>query len=485
MDDEAVSGPPIESRRRVVIVGGGITGLAAAHRIRELAPALDLVVLDANDTPGGVLRTVHRDGFLIEASADSFITAVPWGPTLCRRLGMADQLVETDRRHRRAFVVYKGRLEPIPDGLMVMAPSRMLPMLTTPVLSVRGKLRMAWELFVPPGTAADESMASFVIRRLGREAYDRLIQPLVGGIYTADPERLSLKATMPRFLDMERTHGSLIRATMLRKSLQPQPPNGADGKAGSGARYSLFVGLEGGMTSLVEALVKRLPPDAIRRRTRVQRLERSPGGRWIVACAEGPSLDADAVILATPVQVAGRLLEGVEPELAGRLAAIRSTSSVVVSLGYRRDQVAHPLDGFGFVVPFVERRAILSGSFSSVKFPGRSPAGTVLFRVFMGGAARPDVLDLPDDELHDLAARELADLLGITGEPCVRHLDRWPQVMPQYEVGHVERVAEIEAMAARVQGLELAGNAYHGVGVPYCIHGGEQAAERVVAALGD
>jgi oxygen-dependent protoporphyrinogen oxidase len=344
---------------------------------------------------------------------------------------------------------------------------------------------MAWELFVPPGTEPDESMASFVIRRLGREAYDRLIQPLVGGIYTADPERLSLKATMPRFLEMERTHGSLIRATMLGRSTRGKSANGPDGKAGSGARYSLFVGLQGGMSSLVEALASRLPPDSLRSRTRVRHLERLPHDRWLVRCEGGPSeqLDADAVILATPVQAAARLIEGVEPELAGRLGSIRSTSSAVVSLGYRRDQVTHPLDGFGFVVPTIERRAILSGSFSSVKFPGRGPAGTALFRVFMGGAGRPEILDLPDEELFALASRELADLLGIRGEPCVRHLDRWPQVMPQYEVGHVERVAEIEAMAARVHGLELAGNAYHGVGVPYCIHSGEQAAERAVAAL--
>ncbi len=469
--------PGGERRPGVVVVGGGITGLAAAHRLTEIAPRIRVAVLDAQPQPGGVLQTVRKDGFLIESSADSFITAVPWGLTLCRRLGLQDEIIETDRTHRRAFVVYRGRLAPIPDGLMVMAPSRVWPMLSTPILSLRSKLRMAWEPFVPPGTEADESMASFVVRRLGREAYDRLIQPLVGGIYTADPERLSLKATMPRFLEMERKHGSLLRATLFGAK-----PKG-DGSGGSGARYSLFVGLREGMSSLVETLVKRLPAGTLRSGTHVERLEHMADGRWIVNC--GPErIDADAVIVATPVRSAARLLTTAVPDLAARLDRISSTSCAIVSLGYRRDQIAHPLDGFGFVVPVVEQRAILSGSFSSVKFAGRSPEDGALIRVFVGGAARPELVERPADELVNLASRELASLLGIRGEPEVSHISRWPQVMPQYEVGHVERVAEIESLVAQTPGLEVAGNAFHGVGVPYCIHSGEQAAERVAAALG-
>jgi protoporphyrinogen/coproporphyrinogen III oxidase len=318
------------------------------------------------------------------------------------------------------------------------------------------------------------------LRRFGRQAYERLIQPLVGGMYTGDPERLSVKATIPRFLEMEQSHGSLIRAALREQSTQ-----GKQKKAGSGARYSLFVGLRQGMSSLIEALVRKLPEGSVRCGFSVERLERGHNGRWLVhgAGADTSPIEAEAVILATPARSAGRLLEGIDPELASQLDRICSTSCAIVSLAYRRDQIAHALDGFGFVVPNVEERRILSGSFSSVKFPGRSPEGTVLLRAFLGGAFHPEVPNLDDDALCGLAGEELARLLGIKGDPIVRHISRWPAVMPQYEIGHVELVESIEARVANHPGLALAGNAYHGVGVPQCIQSGERAAERVAAVL--
>jgi len=479
--DDATTGPPAGGRRPgVVVIGGGVTGLAAAHRLGEVAPGVRVTVLEAGQRPGGVLKTDRRDGFLIEASSDSFITTFPWGVDLCRRLGIDDQLIPTAERGRRAFVVFNGRLEPIPDGLLVMAPTRIGPMLRTPILSPWGKLRMGCELFVPRGSGNDESLASFASRRFGREAFERLIQPLVSGMYTGDPTLLSVRATLPRFLDMEQAHGSLIRAMRTGKSL-----HGSGKSVGSGARYGMFVGLRDGMSSLVDALVARLPAGALRCEARVQRIARRDDGRWavMVGGSEPSDIEADAVVVATSTADASRLLGPVDPTLAGLLGRINTTGSVVVSLGYRREQVAHALDGFGFVVPLREKRLILSGSFSSVKFPGSSPEGTVLIRVFVGGASRPELLQRDDAELYRIAGAELSQLLGITGEPILRQLARWPGVMPQYEVGHCDLVESIEEAIRANPGLEMAGNAYHGVGVPQCIHSGEKAAERVATRL--
>ncbi len=486
--DSMVTAEDLNDRQpRVAIIGGGITGLAAAHRLGELEPRAQVLILESEGRPGGVLRTVRKAGFLIEESADSFLTALPHGLELCRRLKLEGDIIPTDPDRRRAFVVARGRLEPIPDGLMIMAPTRLWPMLTTPILGPWDKVRMGLELLVPRAGLADESLASFARRRFGRGAYDRLIQPLVGGMYTGDPELLSVRATMPRFQEMERSQGSLIRA-----SLRARAASGKSGPAGSGARYGLFVGLRNGMASLTEALVRTLPEGGVRCGVKVERLDPGRDGRWRIGCARGghengghlPRFEADAVIVATPAAVAGRLLAAVDSTLAASLERISSTSCAIVSLGYRRDQVAHALDGFGFVVPRIENRNILSGSFSSVKFPGRGPEGTVLLRAFLGGAFRSELLDQDDEALSELAVQELSALLGIQGEPIVRHVSRWPKVMPQYELGHLELVQSIETAVARHPGLAVAGNAYHGVGVPQCIHSGEQAAERISRELG-
>ena len=481
--DSRVAANDLNDRQPLVaIIGGGITGLAAAHRLGELELRAQVLILESEARAGGVLGTVRKAGFLIEESADSFLTTLPHGLGLCRRLGLEGEIIPTDPDRRRAFVVSRGRLEPIPDGLMIMAPTRLWPMMTTPILGLWDKVRMGLELLVPRAGEADESLASFARRRFGQGAYERLIQPLVGGMYTGDPELLSVRATMPRFQEMERSHGSLIRA-----SLHARVASGKPGQAGSGARYGLFVGLREGMSSLTSALVRTLPEGSVRCGVEVKRLDRGVDGRWRIACSRAGHLsmiEADAVIVATPAGVAGRLLAAVDGALSASLERISSTSCAIVSLGYRQDQVAYALDGFGFVVPRIENRNILSGSFSSVKFPGRCPEGTVLLRAFLGGAFRPDVLDQGDIALSGLAVEELSTLLGIKGEPLVRHVSRWPKVMPQYELGHLALVQSIESAIAAHSGLALAGNAYHGVGMPQCIQSGEQAAERIARELG-
>jgi oxygen-dependent protoporphyrinogen oxidase len=465
-------------RKRIAVIGGGISGLAAAHRVHELEPAAEVVLYESADALGGTLQTVQKDGFLIERGADNFITNVPWGLDLCRRIGIQDQLLETNANHRQAFVVSRGRLRKIPEGFVIMAPSRIWPIIATPILSPLGKLRMACEFFLPGRPPEDdESLASFVRRRFGAETYDCLVQPLIGGIYTGDPERLSVRSTMPRFLEMERQHGSLIRAVWKQAGKQR-----AQSRGGSGARYSMFVAPRDGMQSMVGAIANRLPPTAVRTGTPVERLQAAPEGGWLLTTAgrQPEVIRYDAVILSAGAAASASLVADLDRELAETLRQIPHASCSIVSLAYRREQIAHPMDGFGFVVPAVEKRQVISGSFSSVKYPGRAPAGQVLVRAFIGGQLQPELAALPDDRLTEIACRELGQLLGISGEPGMIVISRYQDAMPQYYVGHTHRVAQIEQAADRLPGLYFAGNAFGGVGMPFCIHRAEQAAQRAL-----
>jgi len=472
---------------RVIVLGGGLSGLAAAHRIHERAGTLRrpvaLTVLEAKERLGGVISTDRFDGFAVEGGPDSFITNKPWGIELCRRLGLSDQLVETDSSHRRSFVVWKSRLVPVPEGFVLMAPYRLLPILTTPILSWRGKLRFLMDLIIPRHNddEGEETLGSFARRRLGREALDRLVQPLVASIYTADPNDLSLRATLPQFLAMERDHGSLIRAAW-RESRH----RGARQflRHASGARYGMFVTLADGMDTLPSALARALPPGTIRTGTSVRRISRNePVSPWLVELLDGPPLEADAVIVATEAHAAARFLDSQDPALALQLRAIPYASSLIVNIAYRRDQISHPLDGFGAVVPAIEGRSILAVSFLSVKFPNRAPAGTVLLRVFLGGASRPEQLDLDDATITALVERELAGLIGAAGEPLFVRIGRHPRSMPQYNLGHLDRVASIRRNLAKYSRLYLAGIAFDGVGIPDCIHAAEMTADRLIDAL--
>lgn len=504
---------------RVVIIGGGISGLAAAHRLLELAQergcAIDVRILDAGDRLGGVIGTERQDGCLLEAGPDCFVTEKPWALALSRRLGLADHLVGTNPRFRRSFVARRGRLLPVPEGFQLLAPSRLWPLATSPVFSPWGKLRMGLELFLPPSGLRDESLGSFVRRRLGREALERMAQPMVAGIYGADPWDLSLQATLPRFLKMEQEHGSVIRALWSASRRMGGRGEGAGARVGnsgmdangsatpagsgsgpdvqtgvSGARYGLFASFDTGMQCLVDALAARLPAGCARLGARVHGLVREPGGGWRVQVQDGrtdecESVTADAVCLALPAPAAARLLEHTEAgeqaqQLASLLRQIRCASCATLSLWYRRQDVPHPLDGFGFVVPAIEGRSLLGCTFSSVKLPGRAPEGTALLRAFLGHAMAEQA---DDTEIETAVRADLAALLGITAAPQGALLCRHQGAMAQYAVGHLDRVAEVEERAAAIPGLALAGNGYRGIGIPDCVRSGETAAEALFAGI--
>ncbi|QDU27377.1 Protoporphyrinogen oxidase [Anatilimnocola aggregata] len=472
-------------QRRIAVIGGGITGLAAAHRLHELLPTAKISLFEGSDRLGGVLHSVERDGYLIERSADMFNTREPWALELAQRVGLTNELINTDPRFRRAFVVHRGKLCPVPEGFTLMSPAKVWPILKTPLLSPLGKLRLASEYFIPgKRDDQDESLTSFALRRFGREAFDRLIQPLIGGIYTADPDRLSMQATLKQFVEHERKYGSLIRAMRAMQKTQPGKPKEA---AASGARYGQFLAPRLGMSQLIDAIANHLPAGSIRLNARIERLERTPhdsGVNWCLFVQGSPApLTFDDVIVASPAHSCPPLLERIAPQLSGLVKLIPHAGCSVAVMGYKREQFTHPLDGFGFVAPRVENRRIIAGSLASVKFAGRAPDGRILLRVFVGGALQPELNELDDQGIEQLVRKELGELLGATGEPEFCQVNRWHGVMPQYHVGHLDLVAKIDAAANAIPHFALAGNAYHGVGIPFCVRSGEEAAERIASAM--
>jgi oxygen-dependent protoporphyrinogen oxidase len=477
---------------RIVILGGGISGLSAAFRLLELSAKhevpLDVTLFERGPRLGGALCTIREQGFIAEAGADSFLTEKPWALDLVRRLGLEAELIGTRAEFRRTYVVRQGVLVEIPDGFSLLAPTFMLPMLRSPLLSPLGKLRVMIEPLIPRRRGhSDESLASFVTRRLGREVLERIAQPLAGGIYTADPERLSLHATLPRFANMEASHGSVIRG--LRAAARAQAAKSDASGGTSGARWSLFASLRGGISTLVDALAQRLG-EIVRREAEVVALERIDGGggterkpRWRVVTADGAALEADGVICALPAYRAAPLFEPHAPALARALGTIGYASAAVVNLAYRENDFPRAPRSFGFVVPVLEHRRIIAGSFTSLKFAGRAPAGTILVRGFVGGAMQSELMALDDAAMVEVMREEFRELLGAVTAPLWAQVNRWPESMPQYAVGHHGRVAEIESAAAALPGLELAGAALRGVGIPDCVLGGERAAQAAFIEL--
>ena len=472
--------------RRVIVIGGGIAGLAAAHRVIELnndrSLGLEVMLLEASPRLGGSIATERIDDFLVEAGPDSFITEKPWALRLCERLGLTSRLVSTQAAYQKIYIVHQGKLEPLPEGFFLLAPTRLWPFVQTPLFSFSGKLRMAAELLLPRGAMNDdESLASFVRRRFGAEALERVAQPLVGGIYASDPDKLSLTATMPRFKEMERTKRSIIWAMW-----SEQRRRARHRENGSGARWSLFVTLAGGMQECVDRIARRLPEGSMRLNSPVKNVIYDQTKRiWRISTAGRETAEASAVILATPARRTGEILGSLAKDAAEELKNISSASTATVSLAYRREDFPSKLDSFGFVVPVIEQRKIMACTFSSLKYPGRAPEGRVLLRAFIGGSLQPELFQDDDATMEKNVREELASLLGVTAPPLFSRIWRHPNSMPQYHVGHESRIRRIEAQLAKFPALALAGSAYRGVGIADCVRTGEDAAEKVVNQFRD
>jgi len=450
---------------RVAVVGGGIAGLAAARRLEVLASDAEVLLVERDAMPGGKLRTEHVDGFVIEAAPDSFLSRKERGVGLCEELGLRDELVGRRPEHHRTFVRVGDELHPLPEGLTGMIPTSLEAIEASQLLSPEGKARFAAEVEMPARRGHDdESIGAFVSRRFGREAYEALVEPLMTGIYGGDGDKLSLQATFPQLRVLELEHGSLLRGLSA-----PAP-----------SELPPFVSLRDGMGTLVDTLRDSFErTELVTSREAVRVLAGDAGYR--VELADGETHAADGVVVATPAYVTADLLADLDPELAAQHRAIPYASSVVVTLAFSRADVV-PLDGYGYLVPRAEGRDVLACTWSSQKWEGRSPDDCVLLRVYAGRFGGRDLTEDADADLVALAREELA-FLGVTAEPILQRVQRWPWGMPQYVLGHPARLARIEDGLAAHPGLALAGAAYRGVGIPDCIQSGELAAESVVRAL--
>lgn len=493
---------------RVVIVGGGVAGLAAAHyllaRSRASRRPLRVTVVEGARRAGGKVLTEHADGFVIEGGPDSLLASKPKAIELVRELGLGDRLLACDDSRRRVMVERGGRLVEVPAGLKLMVPTRLAPFLRSPLFSWPAKARILAERLVPARrSGGPESLAAFVRRRLGREALERLADPVMSSIHLGDPERLDLEATFPAFAAAERRFGSLTRAARRPRPVR-QPGAGdrrdvssrTDPARTTGPRPApLFYTLRGGLSELIDALTGRLAGSAgVTVRLGQPATAVFPGGGdgdtgdggdgtgFVVELGGGESLPADAVILAVPAFAAAGLLAPARPELARELGELRYVSAATVALGYPAGALASPPRGFGFFVPATAHRAVVAATLSSNKFADRAPAGATLLRAFVGGARGERWVDLTDDELVPRVRREVEALLGIAADPCLVRVHRWPHGYPQYELGHRAQVARIEQLAD--DGLFFAGSAYHGPGIPDTLVSSERAAETVLASLG-
>ena len=464
--------------KRIAIIGGGISGLSAAYTLEEKRRAgveVEYVLYEASSRFGGVLVTDRVDGCILEAGADSFLTEKPWAIELCKKLGLGDQLIGSNDAERKTYIVVRGKLVEMPDGLMFMVPTKLAPTVLSPLFSWGTKLRMAREWFHPPHKAnGDETVAAFVERHYGAEMVDRLADPLLSGVYCGEASQLSVRAVLPRFAEMEAKHGSLGRAMLAAR--------GAMARASQGAPPPLFTSLKDGMQQMVDALLGALDGESLRSGANVQAVSPEAGG-WVVSAGLG-SDEFDAVILALPTRTAGALLLRSGKELASELAGIDYSSSVTVALGYDK-QVRESLPpGFGFLVPRREGKRMLAATFVHNKFPHRAPADRAIVRCFLGGARGEQTLALPDDEILRIVRKELDQILHLSAEPLFARVFKWRGAMAQYGVGHLERLQRIEALRQKLPGLALAGNGYSGIGVPDCVRSGTTAVEETLSSLG-
>jgi oxygen-dependent protoporphyrinogen oxidase len=469
--------------KHIIVVGGGIAGLAAAYYTQKQADAAGIpvrvTILEREKDWGGKIVTERVDGFVIEGGPDTFLATKPWGVSLCRELGLEFRLRGTNPEQKNTYVLHRGRLHRLPDGLTMMIPTQFGPMAKTSLLSWHQKARMGLDFFLPPAPLnGDESLGDFVSRRLGRAAYENLVEPLMSGIYAGDGDRLSLQATFSYLRDMELKHGGLVRGALAARrqiSVSHQKLPGS---------RSIFLTPENGLSEIVDALVQRLENTGaeLRNRTAVTYLT-FDNQAFFLELDTGESLSAESVILATPAYAAGNLLADVDPQLASELCAIDYATTATVSLAYRQSDLSRPLDGYGYVIPRREGHKALACTWTSTKFPHRAPERYALLRVFVGRAGQETEITWDETELLDLAKAELRQTLGIVAEPKLSRVFLWERAMPQYNLGHPQRLARIETALQKWPNLALAGNGYRGIGIPDCIHSGELAAQRVLETV--
>ncbi len=472
--------------KRVVIIGGGIAGLSAAYSLREHQPKgadFEIVLLEKKETLGGNIRTERAGGFLIEGGPDCFLSEKPWAMELCKRLGLTDSLLPTNESNRKTFVLSKGRLHELPEGVILMIPTKILPLATSSLISLPGKIRMGMEFFIPRRKdRGDETLGDFVRRRLGAEALEKIAEPLVAGVHAGDPETMSIRASFPKFVQLEEEHGSLIRGMLKRMAQMKKPGAHKPASQKPGPKVTMFMTLKDGLSLFIDTLTERLskhPHTKIYKGSVATSLSRKED-IFEVGLEGGKLIQANSVILAAPAYAASKLLSSFDRELSEKLLTIPYVSTATVSIAFKRSDVKHPLNGFGFVVPRTEGRRIMAATWTSVKFKHRAPDDSVLIRCFVGGSKNAELVSLSDEEMIAMVKGELKDIMGIDAEPVLARVFRWINSMPQYTIGHEERVAWIEERLSNHPGLYLTGSAYHGIGISDSVRYGEVVAKKAL-----
>ncbi len=484
--------------KRVVIIGGGISGLSTALYLKEQAASagheIEYLLIEKGGRLGGNILTEKVDGFLIEGGPDCFLSEKPWAAQLCRHLGLGDQIMPTTEENKGTFVLSKGRLHEMPDGLILMVPTKITPLITTSLFSWPGKLRMGLEIFIPPRRGKeDETLGSFVRRRLGKEALDKIAEPLVAGVHAGDPETMSMRASFPKFMEMEDEHGSLIKGMLarMRKAKEVQ-------RASAGPRPTMFMTLKGGLSEMINAITSRLSSSSIKLNTSVSSIEEKDGKYFVFLSGDSPDstaslssarksgtvpyIEADSVIFSTPAHISSSLLAGLDNPLSEKLQTIPYVSTATVTLAFKASEAKLP-KSFGFVIPRVEERKIMAATFTSRKFAGRCSDEYVMIRCFVGGSKNEHLVALDDKDMVDIVRGELKDIIGLNAEPVLSRVYRWRKAMPQYTIGHLERVRWISERVHQHPGLYLTGSAYNGIGISDSIREGEITAKKCLDHL--
>jgi oxygen-dependent protoporphyrinogen oxidase len=469
------------TEKTIAIVGGGITGLSAAYFIQQYIKQenkpIKLILIEKENRLGGSILTVEKNGFIIEGGPDCFLSEKPEAVQLCHHLGIQDQLIGTNKGVKGIFILSNGKLRELPDGFMLVAPTSFSSFIKNPLITPRGKLRMAMDLILPAKKSEeDESLAQFVTRRLGKEVLEKIAEPLVAGIHAADPKTMSVKSTFPRLLDLEKNHRSLILGLIKRKKIfASQEPSSSS---------TMFMTLRKGLVTLINALANSLPSEIIIVGDRVVEVKKkSDLSHYILRLEGGRTLAANSVLFATPAFVSAWLIKPIDHRLAQELSSINYISTATISLAYSKKSIPFSLNGFGFVVPQIEKRKIMACTWSSVKFAHRAPEDSILIRCFVGGVKNEDLIYLGENDLISIVCQELREIMKITAEPLLVEVFRWPKAMPQYNVGHEEKIKKIENQLHHNPGIVLAGSAYHGIGISDCIKSGKRAALATIKFL--
>ena len=467
------------SNKKIAVIGGGISGLAAAYSLEEMAQrkgkSISITLFEKNNRIGGNILTERVGDFLIEGGPDCFLSEKPWAIQLCEWLGMGESLLRTNDEYRRTYIYWKGRLRELPEGIMLMIPTRFFPLLKSDLFSLAGKLRMGMELFIPKRkSGGDESLSEFVRRRLGQEIVERVAEPLVAGVHAENPDAMSIKSRFPRFVQMEEEYGSLIKGMLAKRKIML---NSESGKP----KWTMFMTLKNGLDELPLTIVKALKMTTIITNKEVSEINKVSG--YKIYLKNRDTIDADVVIFATPSYETGRLLRGLNSSISDQLDTIPYVSTATISLAYKKDSILHPMNGFGFLVPRVENRRIMGASWVSRKFSYRTPDDSILIRCFIGGSRNEELVSLDDKDMLKMIKEELKDVMGISAEPILTRIYRWEKAMPQYIIGHDERVSRIEESILKYPDMFVTGSAYRGGGISECIKNAQLTAESVLKYL--